>query len=74
METVFNDSAMAKLSAEEAYNIEQLLDAKKFINEQTQALLYKNALSCWVENQPLPTSLEKFKKFEDNFKQQFFWK
>jgi hypothetical protein len=35
METVFNDSSMAKLTSEEAYSIEQLMDAKKFINEQT---------------------------------------
>lgn len=35
METVYNDTSMAKLTSEEVYNLEQLIDAKKFMNETT---------------------------------------
>ena len=58
METVFNDPTMGGLSAEDAYKIDQLVDAKKFINETTQALLLRNALICWFENSPMPDSVE----------------
>jgi hypothetical protein len=58
METVFNDKTMANLTKEEVYNISQLVDAKKFINESTQALLLRNALISWFENQPLPDDIK----------------
>ena len=74
METVFNDDSMASLSAEEVYNLRQLVDAKKFINESTQAILLKNAVICWFENSPMPDTNEKFEKYEQNFKDNFFWK
>jgi len=35
METVFGDSSMASLTNEDAYTLNQLTDAKKFINETT---------------------------------------
>mgnify|MGYP006950270731 CR=1 FL=1 len=35
METVFNDTTMAGLTTEDVYNLRQLVDAKKFINEST---------------------------------------
>ena len=60
METVFNDTMMASLTTEEVYNLRQLVDAKKFINESTQALLLRNALMCWYENSTLPDSIEVF--------------
>ena len=50
METVFNDTSIARLTAEEAYTLSQLVDAKKFMNETTQAWLLRNALICWFEN------------------------
>lgn len=74
METVFNDDSMASLTSEEVYNLRQLVDAKKFINESTQALLLRNALICWFENSPMPDSNELFDKYETNFRQNFFWK
>lgn len=74
METVFNDTTMASLTTEEVYNLRQLVDAKKFINESTQALLLRNSLICWYENSPMPDSSEKYEKFEGNFRQNFFWK
>lgn len=74
METVFNDSSMAGLTAEEAYKLDQLIDAKKFINENTQALLLRNALICWFENSTLPDDVEKYEQFESNFRQNYFWK
>jgi len=33
------------------------------MNESTQALLLKNALICWFENQPLPTDLNQYDRF-----------
>lgn len=74
METVFNDKTMANLTKEEVYNMAQLTDAKKFINETTQALLLRNGLICWFENSGLPDSTETYEKFESNFRQNFFWK
>jgi len=35
METVFNDTSMAGLTSEDAYKLDQLVDAKKFMNENT---------------------------------------
>ena len=64
METVYNDTTMAKLTAEEVYSLNQLIDAKKFINETTQALLLRNALICWFENSALPDNAEKYEEFE----------
>lgn len=60
METVFNDTTMAGLTAEDCYSLNQLIDAKKFMNETTQALLLRNALICWFENSTLPDSAEKY--------------
>lgn len=74
METVFNDTSMASLTKEEVYNMGQLVDAKKFINESTQALLLRNALICWFENSTLPDSAQVYEKFESNFRQNYFWK
>lgn len=74
METVFNDTTMASLTKEEVYSVGQIIDAKKFINESTQALLLRNALICWFENSPLPVTLDKYELFERNFRQNFFWK
>jgi len=54
--------------------LSQLLDAKKFINEATQALLLRNALMCWFENSPLPETVEIYDKFEQNFRNNFFWR
>jgi len=59
METVFNDTTMASLTAEEVYSLNQLVDAKKFMNETTQALLLRNALICWFENSTLPETAER---------------
>jgi hypothetical protein len=74
METVFNDTSMANQTKEDVYNLSQLIDAKKFINESTQALLLRNALICWYENNTLPDNVEDYERFEQNFRQNFFWK
>ena len=74
METVFGDTSMASLTNEDAYSLSQLLDAKKFISESTQALLLKNALMCWSENSILPADAAGYEVFEKNFRQNFFWK
>lgn len=68
METVYNDTSMKSLTTEAVYNLRQLVDAKKFINESTQALLLKNALMCWFENSTLPDSIELYEKFDASFK------
>ena len=60
METVFGDTSMANLTNEDAYTLSQLIDAKKFINETTQALLLKNALMCWSENSILPSDFDTY--------------
>ena len=44
------DPSLATLSNDEVYNLHQLVDAKKFLAETTQALLLKFALICWNEN------------------------
>jgi hypothetical protein len=74
METVFGDTSMGSLTNEDVYNLDQLINAKKFLNEGTQALLLKNALICWFENSVLPSDAETYEKFEKNFRQNFFWK
>jgi hypothetical protein len=68
METVYNDTTMASLTVEEVYNLNQLVDAKKFMNETTQALLLRNALICWFENSSLPSTAAKYEEFEANFR------
>jgi hypothetical protein len=74
METVFGDTSMASLTNEDVYSLSQIIDAKKFINEGTQALLLRNALICWFENSVMPSDSETYEKFEKNFRQNFFWK
>ena len=74
METVFSDTSMANITNEEVYNFRQLVDAKKFINESTTALLLRNALMCWQENAPLPDNIERYALFDSNFRTTFFWK
>jgi len=68
METVFGDTSMASLTNEDAYSLSQLVDAKKFINEGTQALLLRNALICWFENSVLPDNCDVYDIFEKNFR------
>jgi len=68
METVFNDHSMATLCKEDCYSLSQLTDAKKFMNENTTALLLRNALICWFENRPMPDSCEEYERFESNFR------
>jgi hypothetical protein len=65
---------MALQSQESVYSLQQLIDAKKFLNETAEAVLLRNALICWYENQPLPSTTEDFDRFEANFKKTFFWK
>ena len=74
METVFNDTSMGKLKSGQVYNLGQLVDAKKFVNESSQALLLRNALMCWFENSPLPDTHEEYSRWEANFRQNYFWK
>ena len=74
METVFGDQTLKSATNEAAYNLNQILDAKKFLNENTQALLLKNALICGFENSATPTDLEQYDSFQDRFRQNFFWK
>lgn len=68
------DSSLADMPHDEVYSIHQLTDAKKFLSDGTQALLLKNAIICWNENQVLPESAEIYAKFEANFRNMFFWK
>lgn len=74
METVFGDKSLSQSTNEAAYSLSQTIDAKKFMNENTQALLLKNAVICWFENSPLPTDFDQYEKFEESFRQNFFWK
>ena len=70
----FEDTSIADMGTDEVYSIYQLVDAKKFLAETTQALLLKNAVICWNENQVMPDSAQVYAKFEENFRNQFFWK
>ena len=68
------DPSLATMGNDEVYNLQQLTDAKKFLAETTQALLLKFALICWNENQVLPDNAAVYAKFEENFRNMFFWK
>lgn len=68
------DPHLANMTNDEVYDIDRLADAKKFLSDGTQALLLKNAIICWNENQLLPDSAETYAKFEANFRNMFFWK
>ena len=68
------DPRLADMTNDEVYDIDRLVDAKKFLSDGTQALLLKNAIICWNENQVLPDSAETYAKFEANFRNMFFWK
>lgn len=56
------------------YNLEQLSQAKKFINEFATAKLLKTALMCWINNSALPSSKQEFLEFEEVLRQQIGWK
>lgn len=60
METIYDDKSQSCATNEDVYDLDQLKLAKKFINESTTALLLRNALICWIENQNLPDSVEKY--------------
>lgn len=74
METVFGDTSMAQLTNEDVYSLSQLNDAKKFLAENTMALLLRTAVMCWCENSPLPNSTKTFLTYEKRFRDNFFWK
>lgn len=64
METVYNDTSMASLTNEDVYSLGQIKDAMEFMQQNTRALLLKNAAMCWSENSVLPSSSEVYEKFE----------
>ena len=68
------DPQLANLPNDEVYDIHRLVDAKKFLSDGTQALLLKNAIICWNENQVLPDDADTYAKFESNFRDLYFWK
>ena len=68
------DPHLANMTNDEVYDIVRLADAKKFLSDGSQALLLKNAIICWNENQLLPDSAATYAKFEANFRNMFFWK
>ena len=74
MEVFLNDPGFSTMPNDEVYSLYQLPDAKRFISDTTQSLLLKNALICWLENQVLPDSAKVYAKFEENFRNLFFWK
>lgn len=74
MEIFLNDPSFATMSNDEVYSLFQLVDAKRFLSDTTQSLLLKNAIICWNENQVLPDSAQVYAKFEENFRNMFFWK
>ena len=63
METVYNDVSMASLTNEDVYSLGQLRDAIEFMQQNTRALLLKNAAMCWSENSVLPNSFEVYDRF-----------
>ena len=69
------DPNMATMGSDDVYNnVLDLEQAKKYLADGTQALLLKNALICWNENQVLPDDPELYAKFERTFRNNFFWK
>jgi hypothetical protein len=74
METVHNESNLSLMQADDVYKFDQLDKSKKFISEFTVALLLKRALICWSENSLPPEDIERYEKFEQNYRDNFFWK
>ena len=68
------DSGLAQMRSDEVYSMFHLNHAKRFLADTTQALLLKNAVMCWNENQVLPDSPNIYAKFEETFRNSFFWK
>ena len=58
MGSVYEDKSMVDNTENDVYSLGQLNLAKKFINESASALMLRNALICWTENQMLPDNLK----------------
>lgn len=74
MEAVYDDTSLQQQSENSCYSLAQLRLASRFINDNASAKLLKIALICWIENSLLPQTHEQFRRFEENFRHQFFWK
>lgn len=74
METVAGESGLSEMATDAVYDFQQLEKAKKFIADNTSALLLKNAVICWCENSLLPDDTELFERYERNFRDNYFWK
>lgn len=68
------DPNLANMASDQVYSIIDLEAAKKYLADGTQALLLKNALICWNENQILPDDPALYARFEEHFRNSFFWK
>ena len=73
METVLG-TGDPQMTREKVYSISQLKDAKDFMKDNTSALLLKQAVMCWSENQILPDDPVVYEKWERKFRETFFWK
>jgi hypothetical protein len=69
METLANDYAIKNMQAEDVYDLGQLKRAKQFIHENTQPLLLKNAIICWVENTVLPDDPDLYERYDQRFRE-----
>ena len=74
METLCGDEGLNLMGSDDVYSFRQLDNAKKFISDNTTALLLKNAVICWSENSLTPDTQERYETFERNFRDNYFWK
>lgn len=59
---------------DDAYDLNQLSKVKGFLADTCQPLLLKNAIICWTENRLLPDDPKLYERYEENFRNKFFWK
>ena len=74
METAHNDHDIKDMQSDDVYDLQQLQKAKGFLTDSCQPLLLKNAIICWIENRVLPDDPRVYEKYDENFREKFFWK
>ena len=74
LESVLNDYSIKDMQNDDPYDLNQLGKAKGFLADTCQPLLLKNAIICWTENRVLPDDPKLYERYEENFRDKFFWK
>jgi len=74
METVCQETGLSEMATDAVYDFQQLEKARKYIADNTTALLLKNAVIMWCENSQLPDDTVLYERFERNFRDNYFGK